>query len=165
MPVRHTVFPLHPETPEEGRSLKDLFAGQFDIGVMMNRLHQVANELNVPFGERTYTYNSRRAQELGKWAERQQVGEAFRQAVYHGYFVDGLNIAKPDVLIDIANQIGLEQGEAEQVLRGKTFAEDVDQDWQRSREQDVTAVPTVIYQGQRLVGFRPYEDLCTLIRH
>jgi len=32
---RWSVFPLHPDTPEEGQELTDLFAGRYDIKAMM----------------------------------------------------------------------------------------------------------------------------------
>ena len=91
--VRYTLFPLHPETPEPGMSLDELFGGQFDIETMIARFRHVAEELELPFGDRTHTYNSRNAQELGKWAEEQGAGEAFHMAVYRAYYVDGCNIA------------------------------------------------------------------------
>ena len=90
--IRWRVFPLHPETPDEGLELADLFAGRYDIDAMMQRCAEVAKEIGLPFGNRTYTYNSRRALELGKWAEEQGAGEAFHMTVYRAYFVDGSNI-------------------------------------------------------------------------
>ena len=72
--VRYRVFPLHPEIPEAGMPLSELFAGRLDVSAMMSRLRRVAEELDLPLGERTHTYNSRRAQELSKWAEAQQCG-------------------------------------------------------------------------------------------
>ena len=35
--IRFSVFPLHPETPDEGQSLEELFAGSYDIEAMMQR--------------------------------------------------------------------------------------------------------------------------------
>ena len=68
--VQWRAFPLHPETPEEGLTLEELFAGRnIDIPSAMARLKRVAKELDLPWGERKKTYNSRLAQELGKWAD------------------------------------------------------------------------------------------------
>lgn len=161
--VRYIVYPLHPDTPEQGQSLEELFAGRFDIKDMLARLHQVAEELNLPFGERTHTFNSRRAQELGKWAEQQGQGEAFHDAVYRAYFVEGENIAQPEVLTAIAAGIGLDAKEAGQVLLEKRYAAAVDADWQESRDTGITAVPTLRFNNRPLVGFAPYEDFQKLI--
>ena len=158
-----TCFPLHPETPEQGQSLAQLFAGRLDIPRMLARLKQVADSLGLPFGERTYTYNSRRAQELGKWALQQGGGEAFDQAVFRAYFAEGENIASPEILLAIVAKIGLPSAEAAEVLEQRTWASAVDADWQRARELGITAVPTVIYQQRKLVGFADAEDYRRLI--
>ena len=50
----------------------------------------------MPYGRRTHTYNSRLAQELGKWADTQPGGEAIHDALYKAYFVDTRNIGDPD---------------------------------------------------------------------
>ncbi len=160
---RWSVFPLHPETPEEGRELSDLFAGHMDIDAMLQRLYRVADELGLPIGKRSRTYNSRRAQELGKWAEEQGAGEAFNMAVYHAYFVDGRNIALPEELVSIAAALGLDTEMARQVMDKRSHAGAVDADWQRAAELGITAVPTSIFQERALVGFQPYAYYRRLI--
>ena len=161
--VHYILFPLHPDTPEEGLSLHDLFQGRFDIDAILARLRQVAAELQLPFGDRTHTYNSRNAQELGKWAEKQGVIEPFHDAVYRAYFVDGKNIARIDVLLEIAASLGLDEAEAKQVLVEKRCAAAVDTDWEKAYAAGVTAVPTTIYKGRSLVGFNPYQAFDNLI--
>ncbi len=160
---RWSVFPLHPETPDEGLELKELFAGRFDIEAMLQRCQQVAKELDLPFGNRTRTYNSRRAQELGKWAEAMGTGEAFHMAVYHAYFVEGRNIALTSELCSIAATVGLSPDEARQVIDKKLYAAHVDDDWKHAAQLGVTAVPTSIYREQALVGFQAYENYRRLI--
>jgi predicted DsbA family dithiol-disulfide isomerase len=161
--LRWSVFPLHPETPQEGRELSELFVGRMDIDSMLQRLYQVAGELELPIGQRSCTYNSRRAQELGKWAEEQGVGEAFHMAVYHAYFVDGRNIALPEELVPIATGLGLDSEMARQVIDTRSHAAAVDADWQRAAELGITAVPTSIFQERALVGFQPYAYYRRLI--
>jgi len=39
-----------------------------DIPAAMARIKKIAAELDLPWGERKRTFNSRLAQELGKWA-------------------------------------------------------------------------------------------------
>lgn len=154
------AFPLHPDTPEEGRSLEQLFAGRgVDIPQLISHLKRTAARLDLPFGDRTMTYNSRLAQELSKWAESEGKGEAFHRAAFEAYFVRGLNIAKSDVLAGIARSAGLSFEAALEAAAARTFKKDVDRDWQRSYQQGVTAVPTFMCQGRTLVGAQPYEQL------
>ena len=161
--IRWSVFPLHPETPEEGRDLHDLFAGRVDIDAMLKRLYQVADELGLPIGKRIRTYNSRRAQELGKWAEEMGVGEAFHNAVYRAYFVDGRNIALPEELTIIAREVGLDPEMALEVIDKQSHTDAVDADWQRAAGFGVTAIPTSIFRQRTLVGFQSYANYRKLI--
>ena len=161
---RWSVFPLHPETPEEGTGLGELLGVREDqISAMQERLRQVAAAEGLPLAERTRTYNSRRAQELGKWAEARGKGDGWRRAVYRAFFVEGRNIALVSELAGIAKAAGLSAGEAQEVLGAGSFATAVDEDWQRAGELAVSAVPTHLFAGRRLVGFSGLDDFVRLI--
>jgi predicted DsbA family dithiol-disulfide isomerase len=134
-----------------------------DIEATLNRLAATAQQLNLPFGDRRMTYNSRSAQELGKWAEAQGRGEAFHRAVFHAYFAEGLNIALNPVLLDIAEKCGLDRTAADDALQQRAYRTAVDADWQRSYEKGVTAVPTFRLNDQVLVGAQPYEALAAFL--
>ncbi len=108
------------------------------------------------------TYNSRRAQEVGKWAESQTRGEEFHNAVFKAYFADGLNIARIPVLVELAESVGLKG--VEDVLAAGTFKEAVDRDWKYSRTCVITAVPTFVANGRRLVGAQPYNVLEQIVK-
>jgi len=158
--IQWTAFPLHPDTPEDGLALEELFADRVvDIQQMMLRLKQVADELGLPLGERKKTYNSRLAQELAKWAESKGKGDPFHAAVFRAYFVDGKNIGKVDELVDLAKSIGLPDKETRSVLELRTFKKAVDSDWSRSRALGITGVPTFVVNDQAIVGAQPYEIL------
>jgi predicted DsbA family dithiol-disulfide isomerase len=130
----------------------------------MGRLQNVAAELGLPWGRRTRTYNSRRAQELGKWAEALGLGDEFHQAVFQAYFADGRNIAEISVLKEIAGTIGLDGRMAEQALAERTFQAAVDRDWEYARTCGITAVPTFRVDGRIVVGAQPYQALEDLVR-
>ena len=162
--LRWSCFPLHPETPPAGRELSELFAGREEmIHDMQARLLQVAAAEGLPLTERSRTYNSRLAQELGKWAEEQGRGDQFRHAVYRTYFVEGVNIARVDELVRITAAVGLPPEEARSVLQERSFAAAVDADWQRAMGLRITAVPTHLCGGKRLAGFAAYDDFVRLI--
>jgi len=163
--VLWTAFPLHPETPEDGRSLKDLFAGRpINIQEMLAHLRKTADHLGLPFGDRQMTFNSRRAQELGKWAEDCGNGDAFHKATFKAYFADGLNLAHMPVLMDIAQSVDLDPNEAQTVLETQRYTAAVDRDWQRSRTLGITAVPTFVMNDHHLVGAQSYQDLTRFVQ-
>ncbi len=158
--INWTAFPLHPDTPEEGLTLEELFAGRsIDIDQIKTRLKQVADEEGLPLGERKKTYNSRLAQELGKWAESQGRGDEFHMTLFRAYFVDGKNIGKIPILIDLAESMELSRKGAQEALETRAFKEVVDLDWSRSRALGVTGVPTFMINQQAVVGAQPYEVL------
>jgi predicted DsbA family dithiol-disulfide isomerase len=128
------------------------------------RIKQVAEELGLPLGERARTYNSRLAQELGKWAETQGKGDEFHNAVFRAYFAQGANIGKTPELIALAESVGLPGKEAGKVLESRGFRESVDLDWARSRQMGVTAVPTFVIDSRGVVGAQSYEVLEQLMR-
>ena len=113
----------------------------------------------LPYGERTHTYNSRLAQELGKWGDTIDGGEVLHDAFYRGYFVDRRNIGDPEVLLDIVSQQGLPVETAREVLEQRSFSDAVEADWEKSRQAGVTGVPTFVAGGYGVVGAQPYEVL------
>ena len=158
-------FPLHPETPAEGRALADLFKGRsLDLRSMYTQMKARMDAEGLPYGERTMTYNSRLAQELGKWADTQPGGEAIHDALFRAYFVEARDISRPEVLLDIAGRVGLPVDEARTVLEQRTFKEAVDADWALSRQYGITGVPTFVAGRLGVVGAQPYEALEELVR-
>jgi predicted DsbA family dithiol-disulfide isomerase len=158
-------FPLHPETPAEGRSLADLFAGRnIDRKAMHEAMKARMDAEGLPYGERTMTYNSRLAQELGKWADTQPGGEALHDALFRAYFVEARDISQPAVLLEIAERVGLPVDAAREVLEKRTFKAAVDADWALSRQYGVTGVPTFVAGRHGVVGAQPYEALEELVR-
>ena len=129
----------------------------------MARLKRVASGLGLPFGDRKMTYNSRLAQELGKWAESENKGHEFHSAVFRAYFVDGRNIGNIDVLLEVAESVNLSGNDALKVLQDRAYREAVDLDWKRSLELRITAVPTFLFNNHFLVGAQNYEALERLI--
>ena len=163
--VEWVHFPLHPDTPAEGRALADLFAGRnVDRKAMHAQMKARMDAEGLPYGERTMTYNSRLAQELGKWADTQPGGEAIHDALFRAYFVEARDISQPAVLLEIAEQVGLSVDGARDVLEKRTFKEAVDRDWELSRRYGVTGVPTFVAGRYGVVGAQPYEALEQLVR-
>ncbi len=126
---------------------------------MLTHLKRTADDLGLPFGPRTMTYNSRRAQELGKWAEEQGCGEAFHKAAFHAYFADGKNIGRIEVLQEISKGVGLDTMRAIEAVTSQQYKKAVDKDWKRAYELGIHAVPTFQMNGRILVGAQTYEVL------
>jgi predicted DsbA family dithiol-disulfide isomerase len=156
-------FPLHPDTPMEGRELAPWYAQRGrDPEEMYRQMKERMDAEGLPYGRRTHTYNSRLAQELGKWADAQKGGEAIHDLIYKAYFVDARNIGDGEVLVELAGRAGLDTIEARKILMERRFQRSVDLDWQKSAAYGVTGVPTFVAARYGVVGCQPYEALAQL---
>jgi predicted DsbA family dithiol-disulfide isomerase len=158
-------FPLHPDTPADGRSMAEFYASRnIDPEAAYQRMKCLMDAEGLPYGRRTHTYNSRLAQELGAWAMTQPGGEAIHDKLYKAYFVDAKNIGDLDILVAIAASVGLDGDEARKVLTERRFEDAIDADWEKARQYGITGVPTFVAAQQRgVVGAQPYEALEQLV--
>lgn len=163
--VKFVHFPLHPDTPAEGREMAGFYAERgLDPDKMYQDMKDRMDIEGLPYGKRTHTYNSRLAQELGAWAETIEGGKALHDALYRAYFVDARNIGDVDVLLDIVKSAGLSVEDARKVIADGTFKDAVDADWAKSQQYGVTGVPTYVAGGYGVVGAQPYEALEQLMQ-
>ena len=130
---------------------------------MHRRLADLMRAEGLPYGERTHTYNSRLAQELGKWADAQPGFDAIHDVLYRAYFVEYRNIGDVDELVKVAQSVGLPADAARKVLTDRSFADAVDADWEKSRRYGITGVPTFVTGEHHVVGAQPYKVLEQLL--
>ena len=159
-------FPLHPETPTEGRTLIELFgSNQEDIDQKNERMKELMILENLPYKNRTHTYNSRLAQEIGAWAQSIDNETSIHDNFFEAYFVQGLNVGLESVILDVVSKSGLNPEEARKVIKNRLFMKNIDEDWNKSRNYGVTGVPTYVYQKQSMVGAQPHENLVEFLKH
>jgi predicted DsbA family dithiol-disulfide isomerase len=126
---------------------------------MYRRMKTLMDAEGLPYGKRTHTYNSRLAQELGKWADTQPGGAAIHDRLFRAYFVEARNIGDVAVLLDVVRAAALDVEEARAVLAERRCKDAVDADWAKSHQYGVTGVPTFVAGGYGVVGAQPYEVL------
>src|SRR6201988_2497838 len=125
--------------------MAEVYAGRnVDLEAMYARMKRLMDEEGLPYGRRTHTYNSRLAQELGKWADTRPGGEAIHDKLYKASFVEAKNIGAPEIRGEIAQSVGLPADEARAVLEERRFKEAVDADWAKSHQYGITGVPTFV---------------------
>lgn len=162
--VTWSPFPLHPETPEQGMLLSELFPGA-NIDAMHERLYTMMDELGLEHNDRQRLFNTRKAQELAQWASTKPEGAIFSGLLFRAYFVDNQNLADETVLLDLVTQAGLDAAEASKVLTEKLFAAEVDTAWQRARQAQISGVPAFLGGGYKFSGYQPMAEMERFLEH
>ena len=163
--IKLVHFPLHPDTPPEGREMAGFYAERgLDPDKMYRDMKERMDAEGLPYGKRTHSYNSRLAQELGKWSETVDGGEKLEKEFYKAYFVDSRNIGDVEVLLDCVKAAGLSVDDAKSVIENRTFEQAIDEDWAKSQQYGVSGVPTYVAGGYGVVGAQPYEVLEKLMQ-
>ena len=159
-------FPLHPDTPYEGKKLTELFrCTEEDLSNKNNHMKYLMEEENLSFMPRTYTYNSRLAQELGYWAEKIKGKFEIHDKIYHAYFYEQKNLSDPEVLIEIIDAVNLDHSEAKIVLSERIYKDKIDKQWEISYQAHVSGVPTYYINKKTLVGAQTEENLISLLKY
>lgn len=102
--------------------------------------------------------NTLKAHRLVKWAEQQGDATALVEALLHGYFIEAKRIGHDNVLVDIAEQVGLNRDEVEKVLASDEYKGEVESDIQEALELGVRGVPFfVVNRKYGISGAQPQE--------
>jgi 2-hydroxychromene-2-carboxylate isomerase len=102
---------------------------------------------------------TRKAHELVLHAETKGVKEKAHRAVLDAVFVDGLDVGRVDVLVTIAEHLGLDATEAKAVLDVDRYAASVAEARQLAATYGITAPPALARGGRTLRGFHNRDDV------
>jgi len=166
--TRYIHFPLHPDTPDEGISIEKLFANRdpADLKAAQDHIRGLMREAGLAYGDRTMTYNSRLAQELGAWADAEtDHGDALHNKLFEAYFVRNDNIGDASVLLALIAELGLPVERASEVLTNRLYSPEINAQWQRSWDNGITGVPTFVSHDLMVVGHQSSEVLARFVRH
>jgi predicted DsbA family dithiol-disulfide isomerase len=136
---------LDPEGDEWRRLWKEANAVAVERGV-----HLTAPAL-VPW--------TRKAHELVLHAETKGVKEEAHLAVFDAVFVDGFDVGRVDVLVGIAERLGLDATETKAVLDVDRHAASVAEARQLAATAGITAPPALARSGRTLRGFHNRDDV------
>ena len=158
-------FELNPNMPPEGQDADEHLTqkyGSTPAQLAQNReaLRQRGASVGFDFGRRGRVYNTFDAHRLLHWAgvEGRAQERALKHALLRAYFTDGLDVSAHEVLARVAGEAGLDEARARQVLASGEYAADVRAQQRLFQGRGITAVPSVIINGQHLIqGGQPVE--------
>jgi len=107
---------------------------------------------------------SRKAHELGFLARARGVERTVRRAIYEAYLLEGRDIGRVDVLVELGIAAGLERTEAKAVLDVDRHLAEVLTARARAQEAGVRDAATLLAGAARLEGFHNASTLRTFLR-
>jgi len=158
-------FELNPGMSEAGQDIVEHIAekyGSSPAQVEANRENIRARGEQVGFTfrmeRRGRIYNTFDAHRLLHWAELEGRQAALKHALFEAYFTDGKNPSDHEVLIDLAQRVGLDASRARAILSSDTYAAEVRQQERFYQERGIHSVPAIIINDRHLIsGGQPAE--------
>ncbi|QAU13339.1 DsbA family oxidoreductase [Halorubrum sp. BOL3-1] len=95
--------------------------------------------------------------------EHPEKWEAFDDAIFEALWTDARDIGSPDVLADLASDIGLHPEEIRDALEDEEWETHLESVHQEASQIGITGVPTFVYDGQAARGAVPPEHLQRLV--
>ncbi|MSQ11304.1 MAG: DsbA family oxidoreductase [Dehalococcoidia bacterium] len=150
--VEWRPYELHPEIPPEGKPLEERSRLGF------SRILAMAKEAGLEMSPPPRIANSRLALEATEFANAQGNGGAFHRAVFETYWRRGLNIGQQAVLLQLADEAGLDREALRQALQQGTYREVLERKLGEARKTGANGVPAFVFNDRYLVtGTHPYE--------
>lgn len=121
---------------------------------MYGNLKRLAEQAGLPLSmdDASHT-NTRDIHRLSKFAIEKGVGNAFFQAAMGAHFAEGKFNGDPSTLLDIAEQVGLDRKEAQSVLSGDAYLQEVLADEAQAAKLGIDGVPFFSFNGGRQTIF------------
>jgi len=151
-------FELNPQMPPEGQDTTEHLVQKYRSSLQQleqNRavIRARGAELGFTFNARDRVYNTFDAHRLLHWAGLQdrQTQLTLKHALLRAYFTDGHDVSSHEVLVNLAEEAGLDARRARQILGTATYADEVRALQRFYAGQGITAVPSVIFNDRHLI--------------
>jgi predicted DsbA family dithiol-disulfide isomerase len=157
--VHHAPFLLRPETPPEGMPARRVVPMDDPSTAMEQR----GERLGIKFSRgRTWSSNSHLALEASEYVfQNTDRGWDYSKRLFQSYFTDLEDISDIEVLLKAADDVGVDRDALKASLDERRYEAEVDAGIAWSREIDVTAIPTFVFNertgmvgAQELPAFR-----------
>jgi predicted DsbA family dithiol-disulfide isomerase len=170
--IHFQPFELNPAMPPEGQNVREHILEKYGASpersaASRSAIRDAAAEFGfaINSGPESRIWNSFDAHRLLHWAGGQGRQADLKLALFTAYLSDGANISDHDLLVATAAGIGLDAGEARDVLTGGAFAAEVRADAAFWRDQGVHAVPAIIFDRRfAIMGGQPVNAFERAIR-
>jgi len=134
------------------------------LASMWEDARDAAAGLGIEFDPPSLVPWTRKAHELLRHAEEGARGEGMALRIFEAYLLQGRDIGRVDVLVELARAKGLDPTEAKAVLDVDRFESDVAADKTHADSLDVSVPPVMIRGDERREGFQDRHAIGTFLR-
>jgi predicted DsbA family dithiol-disulfide isomerase len=106
---------------------------------------------------------SRLAFEGFAYADRRGLGQRYTAQIFRAFFVQQRDIGLPEVLTEVAAQLGLDADDFHAALDSGRYAQAHQRALRRAHQLQITVVPTILVNGRRLEGMPSPQALHQLL--
>jgi len=168
--VRWRPFQLDPTTPAEGIDRKAYIERKFGssekIKPIHNALLKAGEDEGIPFAfeKITRTPNTINSHRLIRWSHSMGVQDAVVELLFRRYFIEGADIGRISILVEIAGDAGMDAELVEELMNSDADREHVEREDSMARKIGIQGVPTYLVGGKSLVsGAQDAEVLVRVI--
>ena len=159
------AYELDPTAPKVStESIAEMLARKYGTTV------EAAKQMNQQVGERAkevglnYNFDAMKpantfdAHRLAKFAETHGKEAELSELLLHSYFIDGKELGRHEVLLELTDSVGLDRAEAEKVLKSDQYADEVRKDVNEAMQIGVRGVPFFVLNDKYAIsGAQPAE--------
>ena len=172
--IRWHPFELNPTMPPEGQNLAEHLAqkyGSTPEQSAQNRkmLTDLGASLGITFNfsDDSRIVNTFAAHQLLGWAQSQGLQHPLKMALFEAHFAEGRDVSDAEVLLDMAEAVGLDRAAAAEVLESGSQAEETRAHQQFWTSRGISGVPSMVFDGRYLLtgalGAETYAQMLTKV--
>ena len=161
--VRIEPFELNPDMGPEGDRVVPYLMRKYgrtaeQVAQAQARIRERGAAVDFAFGPRENVWNTFDAHRVLHWAGLEGRAVELERALLRAYHAEGRNPAAPDVLMELAGEVGLDPARVKSILDGDEFAAEVRERERLWRERGVSGVPyVVVNDAYAIEGAQPPE--------
>ena len=163
--LRFQPFELNPNMAPEGEDVDEHLQRKYgrtkeQFAEARKAIRERGAAVGFSFGERTRIWNTFDAHRLLHWAGLEGAAKqhALKAALLQAYHGEGRNPSDPEVLVDVAAKVGLNEARAREILESDEYAEAVRAEEQQWLAAGINSVPAVVINRRHLIsGGQPPE--------
>ena len=168
--IKFHPFELNPNMPEQGQNLREHIMEKYGISEQQSadnraRLVEAGEVLGFAFNftDDSRMQNTFKAHQLIHLAAKKGLEEEMKLSLFKAYFTDGKDVNDQKVLVDIANAVGLDASEVEEVLQNGKYAQAVREEEAIWMQRGIQSVPTFVIGNQGIAGAQEPATLAAFI--